>query len=106
MAVLKRVLLLNLIMLVFFTVAAGAQEIFPDRGGVITGSTNSEDYKSGREFSQRYNLVFNTGISDGIWAQTEVSGDFTDLMRAQNRDFPDLSRPVSTPLEVERVELL
>lgn len=105
MAVLKRVLLLNLIMLVFFTVAAGAQEIFPDRGGVITGSTNSEDYKSGREFSQRYNLVFNTGISDGIWAQTEVSGDFTDLMRAQNRDFPDLSRPVSTPLEVERVEL-
>ena len=68
--------------------------------GVITGSTSSEDFQTNRDFAQRYNLVFDTNLAEGILLQTEVSGEFPTVPS------PETPLTASVPLNLERLELL
>lgn len=72
---------------------------------VVTGSTNSEEWEEETEFHQKYNLVFDTKVADGITAQAEISGDFSSLFQANPGYAPELPQYGSTPVELERLDL-
>ena len=74
--------------------------ILPAHAGVITGSTSSEEFQANRDFAQRYNLVFDTNLAEGVLLQAEVSGEFSQVPS------PETQLTASIPLNLERLELL
>ncbi|NLY56791.1 MAG: hypothetical protein GX058_09845 [Firmicutes bacterium] len=74
-------------------------------GGVVTGSTGSERWEEETEFAPRYNLVFTTDVGPDMWAEAEISGDFSYLFAPDREIFPQTEQRKLTPVEIERVDL-